>query len=251
MLYTYLKRGVLAGGLAGIAYGIFMASVANPLTAYIHEVGHDHAHDHGHSHDHAGHAHEASHAVSEATTAIVSVGSGLLWAIFLGGMFGITLYLTEPALPGDRTVRAFVLAAVGFLTVSVTPWLALPPATPGAENLYGITPRLGIYVGLVVLGGLLSVAAVGIYTQLDSQHRALSVGAALLPIAAAGVLIPILAPTIVTHPELPSELVAAYQALVVLSQATLWGLIAGSYSWLARREPSSTAATFTGASESA
>ncbi len=236
MIADYLKRGVLAGLVAGVAYGLFIAFVGNPLSEYLHDHGHEHGHGHGHSH-----SHEAAHAVSETTNALVSVASGVLWAVFLGGMFAIALYFLEPALPGGRAVRASLLASAGFFSVSVTPWLVLPPAAPGAEQLYGIEPRLAIYSGLVVLGAAVSAAAFRTYTRLQSHHsRWLGVlaGAALL-LPTIG-LLPLVTPTVVTHPDLPADLVSAYQAMVVLSQATLWAVIVATYSWLSQRDAEAT-----------
>ena len=44
MFVAYLKRGLLAGGVAGLAYGLFMATVANPLVGYIEHAQHGHSH---------------------------------------------------------------------------------------------------------------------------------------------------------------------------------------------------------------
>ncbi len=236
MIYDYLQRGVLAGVGAGIAYGLYMLLVGNPLSEYAHEAGHDH----GHGHEHAGHGHEQAHAVSETTTAIVSVGSGILWAIFLGGLFALTLYLFEPALPGTSDVKSFVLAGAGFLTVSATPWLVLPPATPGAEQLYTIETRLAIYVGLVAVGAIVSAMAILAYNRLAPRHPAAGVVAGAIPIAAVVSVVPLATPTVVTHPELPSALVAVYQSLAILSQAAIWLVLATTFNWLQRRAASTT-----------
>lgn len=231
MIHEYLQRGVAAGLVAGLAYGLYMVLVGNPLSEYVHEAGHEHGHD---GHDH-GHVHEeAGHVVSETTTAIVSAGSGVLWAIFLGGVFAIALYLFEPALPGRGDVKAFVLAGAGFFSISITPWLALPPAAPGAENLYGIDTRLAMYLGFVVVGLAVSAAAIVAYNRVRTRHVGVGILAGAVPILAAVVTIPALTPTVVTHPDLPAELVAAYQGLAVLSQATLWMLIAGTFTRLGR-----------------
>ncbi|WP_339106452.1 CbtA family protein [Haloterrigena salinisoli] len=239
MLADYLQRGVLAGVVAGLAYGLYVAFVANPLTEYVHDAGHDHA---GHSHDHAagghghGHAQEgAEHVVSETTTALVSVGSGVLWAILLGGLFAVALYLFEPALPGRDGLESYVLAGAGFLTVSATPWLVVPPAAPGADHLYGVDARIGIYVGLVVLGAIVSAAAILAYGRTAPRHPALGVLAAAVPIAAVAIVLPLVTPTVVTQPDVAGELVTTYQALAALSQAAIWVLIAGTFNRLRRR----------------
>ena len=226
MFFTYFKRGLLSGGVAGLAYGLFMATVANPLVGYL-----EHA-QHGHSH-----APEGGSVVAESTTAIVSVGGGLLWALFLGGCFGIALYVLEPALPGRGAVKGFVLAASGFLTVSVTPWLVLPPFAPGAEQALATDTRFALYAGLVVLGGAIAASSILAYNRSKSRGRGVAVVAGTTPVVAAVVVLPLVSPTLVTHPELSADLVAAYRAMVVLSQGSIWLLIAATFGWLQRRTP--------------
>lgn len=251
MLFDYLKRGVAAGTVAGIVYGLYLFTVVNPLTEYIHDAGHEQGADHGHGGDHGtggdhsltyehAHEHGHEHAVSELTTAIVSAGSGLLWAMLLGGMFAVALYLLEPALPGSDGVKSYVLAGCGFLTVSLTPWLVLPPAAPGAEQLYSVDARLGIYAGLVVLGVLLAGAALLISSWLDARSTPVRIAGSLIPVGAFLGLLAVLTPTVVTHTGVPGELVTAYQALAVLSQVGIWVLIAATHNWLRGRGTSST-----------
>jgi len=234
MFFAYLKRGLLAGGVAGIAYGLFMATVANPLVSYL-----EHA-QHGHSH-----APEGGSVVAESTTAIVSVGGGLLWALLIGGCFGIALYFLEPALPGRGAAKGFVLAASGFLTISVTPWLVLPPFAPGAEQALATNTRFVLYAGLVVLGGAIAATSVLAYNRVEPRSRALAVVAGALPVVAAVVVIPIVSPSLVSHPELSADLVAAYRAMVVLSQGSIWLLIAAAFGWLQRRNGVETAVSET------
>ncbi|MXV63839.1 cobalamin cluster protein [Natronorubrum sp. JWXQ-INN-674] len=248
MIVDYLQRGILAGVVAGLAYGMYMAFVANPLSEYLHDTQHEHGHDehghddHGHGHGHGEHVHEhAEHAVSETTTALVSIGSGALWAIFLGGLFALALYVLEPALPGPDGIKTYVLAGAGFISVSVTPWLVLPPAAPGAEQLYSIESRLAIYVALIALGAVVSAASIAAYRRTATRHPAIGVAAGAVPIAAMLAVVPSITPTVVTHPELSSALVSAYRALAVLSQAAIWVLLAGTFNWLQRRADPATA----------
>ncbi|AEH37643.1 CbtA family protein [Halopiger xanaduensis] len=236
MLYDYLKRGVAAGLVAGLAYGLFVALVANPLSQHVEAVGHEHAHEHGHAHEH-------SHAVSELTTTVVSVGSGVLWAIFLGGVFAIALYFLEPALPGRDAAKAYVLAGAGFLTVSATPWLVLPPAAPGAEHLYGVQTRQALYLALVVVGAIVAAASVLAYRRTAPRHPLAGVVAGAAPLLAIGIALPLLTPTTVTHSGLSADLVAAYQGIVVLSQAALWALLAGAFGRLHDWESATTDVT--------
>ncbi|GAB6878048.1 hypothetical protein JCM17823_03220 [Halorubrum gandharaense] len=221
-----LKRGVAAGALAGAAYGLFTWLVVSPLVGYMEHLAH-HDHGHGHGHDHA-------HVVSEATTAVVSAGGGVLWGILLGAAFGVAHYLFEPALPGGD-LRHYVLAGAGFLAVSVAPWTVLPPVAPGMEQLYGSGVRVPLYLGLVVLGALVAAASVLAYDRMTATRgRAAGVAAAIIPLAGLGAL-SVLAPTTLVLGDAPADLAVAFQWLVVLGQAALWTLIAASYRGFERR----------------
>ena len=224
MFMRYLKHGLLSGSVAGLAYGLFIAQVANPLVGYLEHTQHGH-----------GHGAAATPAVAESTAALVSIGGGLLWAVFLGGCFGIGLYVFEPALPGRPAIRRLVLAGSGFLMVSAVPWLVLPPSAPGAEQLLAINTQFLLYGGLVVLGGLVAAGCVSIYPRLASRHRWLAVGGSITPILVVAGVLSAVAPTLVRHPELSPALVTAYQAIIMLSQGSIWLLIAATFGWLQRR----------------
>lgn len=227
MIADYFQRGVVSGVAAGVIYGAYMVFVGNPLTEYLHDAGHDH----GHTDDH-GHAHEHGQTISESLNFVVSAGSGVLWATLLGGLFAVALYLFEPSLPGSTSAKAYLMAGAGFLSVSVTPWLVLPPAAPGSEHLYAVDARLGIYAGLAVLGAVVSAAAVVAFKRADS--RTLGVVSAAVPILAVVIVLPLATPTAVTHPDLAGEVVSVYRALAAFSQAGIWVLIAASFNRLRR-----------------
>lgn len=208
-----VKRGVAAGGLAGAIYGLFVWLVANPLIASIEELAHDHAGEH-------------AHAVSEATTAVVSAGGGVLWGVLLGAVFGVAFFLVEPALPGGRG-KAYVLAGAGFLSVSGAPWLALPPAAPGTEHALGVDARLAVYGGMMLLGALAAAGAVAAYGRTAAARgRGIGLLAAVVPLAvlvAVGTFVP------ASTGGAPADLAAAFQWLVVFGQAGLWALIAAAF----------------------
>ena len=230
-MFDYLRYGLAAGGVAGVAYGLFMATIATPMTEALHHAGH-----HGH------HAAKSAVVADSTTTTLVSIGGGLLWAILLGGGFGLAMFVFEPALPGLAAVRSAVLAACGFLTVSAVPWLVVPPATPLSEHAYGIDTRLAIYGGLVGVGAAVAAVAVAGYRRIAPRHRALGVAVGVAPIVGTAVVLPAITPTVVTHPGLPTDLVAAYEAMVAVGQAGIWLVIAATFGWLQDRAgPSSLA----------
>ena len=223
-----LKCGVVAGTVAGIAYGIFMAVVMNPLITYLEEIAHQ-APEQGH---------ESTHVVSETTTAIVSGGSGVLWGILLGGIFGLVFYFLEPILPGTGRLKAYVLAGAGFFTVSVVPWLAFPPATPGTTHAGPVTGRLLLYGGLMIVGALAAGSAFVLYQRTRPRNRVSALVFAAIPILGVVTLIPLATPARIASSELPPELVTAFQGIVLLSQLALWIVIAAGFNWYRDRTES-------------
>ncbi|ELZ43434.1 hypothetical protein C464_16947 [Halorubrum coriense DSM 10284] len=209
-----LRSGVAAGAIAGLAYGLFTWLVVSPVVRHLEHLA-SHGGDHGH---------DAAHTVGETTTAVVSAGGGVLWGILLGAAFGVAYHLFEPGLPSG-TLRPYVLAGAGFLAVSVSPWTVLPPATPGMEPLYGSTLRVPLYLGLVVVGGIVAATSIFGYTRMSrTRGRGVGVFVALLPLVALGLLSIIAPPTLTGGAS--AGLSAAFRWLVGFSQAGLWGLIA-------------------------
>ncbi|MGZ0747589.1 CbtA family protein [Haloparvum sp. AD34] len=220
MLQT-LKRGTVAGAVAGGVYGLFVWLVLNPFTAALEHAGHGHAHDHG----------GAEPVVSELTTAVVSAGGGVLWGILLGAGFGVAYFLFEPALPGED-LKGYVLAGAGFLTVSVGPWTVLPPAVPGAEALLATELRIAIYGAMMAVGAVVAVASVLAYGRVSSRRgRAAGLVAAAVPLAALAA-VGVLSPSFVGGSEVGAELAVAYRWTVVFGQAGLWALIATTFARL-------------------
>jgi len=226
MAVDSVERGVLAGSVAGLAYGLFVAGIANPLVSRLEEQA---------EHQHAG-AEHAHAVVSETTTAAVSVGSGVLWGILLGGVFGLAYYLLEPALPGRQGVKPYVLAGTGFLTVSVAPWLVLPPATPGVEHALATSQRLLLYGGMMLVGAVLAAGTVLTYrrvTGVASPGRAGATSFASLAVVLAALAVG--TPTLASSGLESAALARVFQGSVVLSQAALWTVLAGVYEQLTRR----------------
>lgn len=217
MIYDDLKHGVFAGVIAGIAYGVFIAIIMNPLVHYIEGLAH--------------HGHEDAHAVTETTTVIVSIGSGVLWGILLGGLFGLAFYFLEPTLPGTGQIKAFVLAGAAFFIVSVVPWLALPPAVPGTEHALQTDTRLLLYGGLMVIGAAIVGTSLLLYQRTVSRGHLKAIAVGLVPVLTVTIVIPLAMPTLTTTGEIPMELVTAFQGLVILGQLTLWVIIAVGFNW--------------------
>ncbi|WP_336357526.1 CbtA family protein [Haloarcula sp. CGMCC 1.6347] len=219
MATDYLERGAVAGVAGGLVYGLFVATVGNAFTAGLETFEH-------------GHGHGGGPVVSGLTTAVASIGGGVLWGILFGvAVFGMAYFFLEPAIPGSGATKRLALAGAGFLTVSGAPWLVLPPQPPGVEQALGTETRLAWYAGLMTLGALVAVLAGLTYRRAEGRHAAVRLGATALPLALLAVPVA-LAPANPVHGDVPAALVAAYRWTVVFGQLLLWATIAGIHAWL-------------------
>ncbi|MGB9955473.1 CbtA family protein [Haloferax prahovense] len=261
MFAQYLTRGVKAGLVAGLVFGLFMAVVANPLVAYadelnhatVEESGHSHeaesAHSHGsegtHSHGSEGtHSHESgdSHAgkggghhdtaVSMAVTKTVSVAAGGLWGVVLGGaFFGVAFFFLEPAIPGPDAAKSYLMGLAGFITVSGAPWLVLPPAAPGAEQSLSVATRLPLYAGMMLAGALACLSAGYAYTRLrESSGLPAAIVGAVVPFSLLAALA-VVAPENAVHGALSPTLETGLTGLFAFGQVLLWLVLAAAHAW--------------------
>ncbi|RDZ51209.1 hypothetical protein C5C07_16540 [Haloferax sp. Atlit-4N] len=259
MFAEYLTRGVKAGLVAGLVFGLFMAIVANPLVAYADELNHaaveESAHSHeaesAHSHDAEGtHSHESdgahSHesggthageggghhdtAVSMAVTKAVSVAAGGLWGVVLGGaFFGVAFFFLEPAIPGPDAAKSYLMGFAGFVTVSGAPWLVLPPAAPGAEQSLSAATRLPLYAGMMLAGALACLSAGYAYVRLRESSGL--VAAAVGAVVPFGLLaaVAVVAPDNAVHGALSPTLETGLTGLFAFGQLLLWLVLAAAH----------------------
>ncbi|EMA53217.1 MULTISPECIES: CbtA family protein [Halococcus] len=260
MLTAYLLRGAKAGLIAGLAFGLFIALVGNPLVGLAETFeggdagGHateDHAGDASGDHheggagsaDGAGGGHHASAAVSALTTKLVSIAGGIGWGLLFGiAGFGLAYYFLEPAIPGTGATKQYLLAAAGFVTVSGAPWLVLPPQPPGAEQALPTDTRLLWYAVLLVAGAgacLLAGVAYNRLRRIRGTGVAVAGAAASFAVLAVPVL---LAPANPVSVPAPADLVTTFRGLVAASQAMLWFVLASVHAWLVRCEADASAA---------
>ena len=247
MFARYLTRGVKAGIVAGLVAAVFVALIANPLVAVAEELGHDGhaigADDHavadeheaagdgsGGHHDAAGASDGGERAMSAATTNTVSILSGLLWGVLLGGLvFGIGYFFLEPIIPGTGATKQALLGVGGFVTVSGAPWLVLPPVAPGAEQSLAVGTRLPLYAGMMVAGAACCLLAGSVSRRLTpSTGRVGAALAALIPFGVLGVLA-LLAPANAVEGALSPPLRSGVTGLVVFGQLLLWLLLAATH----------------------
>jgi predicted cobalt transporter CbtA len=224
MLTEYATRGLKAGVIAGLAFGLFMALVGNPFIAYAETF------------EHVGHHHHGGPAVSGAVTTIVSIVGGVLWGILFGiVVFGVVFYFLEPAIPGGTASKSYVLGAAGFITVSGAPWLVLPPQPPGVEQALAVDARLTWYLGMMVIGALACSLSGYVYTVVRGQYgRALGLFGAVGPLCVVPI-VAVIAPANPTSGPIPADVAYLFQMAVIIGQAGLWFVLATAHQWLHRQ----------------
>jgi len=230
MLRSYVERGLGAGAVGGLAFGLFVAVVGNPLVGYAEELGHA---------GEEGGAHGGEGVVPDAVANLVSVGGGLLWGLLLGAVvFGVVYYFLEPAIPGTGATKRYVIAAAGFVTVSGAPWLVLPPQPAGVEAALPTGTRILWYGGMVAAGAAVCLLAGYAYNRLTARGagRPTVALAALAPFALLAVPVAV-APATAAAGDAPAGMVAAYRGFVVFGQATLWFVLASAHAWLGTPSP--------------
>lgn len=170
MLTKYVLRGMKAGVVAGLAFGVFVALVGNPLIGYAETF------------EKSGHG--GGPVVPGAVTTVVSIAGGILFGILLGAVvLGVAFYFLEPVIPGEGGTKSYLLAAAGFVTISGAPWLVLPPQPPGVEQALPVGTRLGLYLVMMVAGAVVCGVAGCVFNRLRAWYgRPLAFVGALVPL---------------------------------------------------------------------
>lgn len=222
MFYTHLRRGALAGGIGGLAFGAYTAAVVNPLVALAETFEPGHAS--------AGHA-----SGGEATMALTSIAGGAVWGLLLGvAVFGLAYFFLEPAIPGPDGAESYVLGAAGFLVVSAAPWLVLPPQPPGVESALSTDARLQVYVGMMVAGAIACGLAGAAFRRLRDRGLPVALVGGLLPLIGLVILSGV-APANATTAAAPEPLVTAFRGVAVVGQLGLWAILATVHARLVGR----------------
>lgn len=233
MLAAYALRGLKAGAVAGLAFGLFVALVASPLVAVAEERAGHHDADHEHAGE-PGHAHVAVGPLEVETTTLSTLTNllgGVGWGLLLGVGFGVAFYLLEPAVPGAGDTRIYLLGAAGLLTVSVAPWLAVPPQPPGVEGA-ALDVRGLWYGGMVLAGALACLTAGTAYSRLRTRGRRPVVAGAVAAVPLAALpLVTLVAPATGGS----GSFAAAYRGVVLAGQVGLWLVLALAFGWFHRR----------------
>ncbi|WP_414720485.1 CbtA family protein [Streptomyces sp.] len=229
-----LRRGLAAGGLAGLAGGLFSLLLAEPLMdrAIRQEEEREHAHAA------AGVTHHHEELFSRGTQHFGLVVTAVVVGLALGVFFAIAYALVHRATAltdRDRPwPRAVLLAAAGFTALSLLPGLRYPANPPGVGDGGTVRERQVLWLAALVIG----VLGVLLAWQL---HRLLAGRAApVRHLAAAGALVATLAALFLLpgNPDpvpVDAQLLWDFRMLSLASHAVLWAALGVAFGWLGLR----------------
>lgn len=241
---TLLGRGLAAGGLAGLASGLFSLLAAGPLLdrAIEWEEARSAADD-GHAHETGAAAHTHSHAegaeelFSRGTQHFGLVVTAIVTGLAVGVLFAIAYALIHraTALSERPWPRALTLAGAGFLAVSLLPALRYPASPPGVGDSGTVTDRQLYWVAAMLIG-VLGVAAAWLLHRRLREH-----GEPARQLAAAGAVVATLIAVFLlpgNPDEVPvaADLVWDFRVLSLAAHALLWAGLGIAFGWLGLRQ---------------
>lgn len=232
-----LRRGLLAGGLAGLVTGLFSLLLAEPLMDRAIRLEEERAQGSGHQHgsEGGGHAHEAEELFSRGTQHFGLLVTALVVGLALGVFFAVTYALVHRASPQDRPwPRALALAGAGFLALSLLPGLRYPANPPGVGDGNTVSDRQGLWVAALVIGVLGLLLAWQLHRRLADRPdpvRQLTAAGAVVATLAALFLLP-------GNPDsvpVPAPLLWDFRVLSLASHAVMWGALGVAFGVLGLR----------------
>jgi len=226
---SILIRGLIAGFVAGIVAFLVAHSVGEPPVDRAIAIEEAQAAEEADANSDAGHQHEAdAEPVSRATqstwglaTGTIAVGTALggIVALVSAGLMGRLGRLT----PGQAAALATL---VGFVSISLVPFLKYPATPPAVGNPDTIGSRTGLYFGLL----LISVVAAAF--ALVVAHRMIGragVYPAVLSGAAAYLLIVVVAAIVMPRVDetgsFPAGTLWSFRIGSLLTLTSLWATI--------------------------
>lgn len=229
---TYLIYGLLAGLIAGLAAFFVGHQIGEPHVdaAIAVEEAHSAAEEATMTDDAAaGHTHEEDGTVvSRENQSTWGLLTGTLAAgTALGGIVGLAAAFAAGRLGRLRASQTTaVIAAVGFLSVSVVPFLKYPATPPAVGNPDTIGERTGLYFTFMLISVLAAILAVLVVRQLTPSrgiYQAIVAGTViyLAIVVVAGMVMP----TVNEIGDFPADTLWYFRRASLLTLTTVWAVI--------------------------
>lgn len=224
-----LRRGALAGLVAGVLTAVFGYVLAEPLLdlAVRQEAARA-----------AARGDVSIETFSRSTQHLGFLGSAIVVGIAFGVLYGVVAALLRPAT--DPWRRALLLGGAGFFALSLVPFLRYPSNPPGVGDPGTIGTRSGLWEASLVIGLVGVIAAAQVARGLAERGTR----ASTRQLAVVGVLLATVALTFVL-PGNPDPVAAAatlvwqFRMLTIASLALLWAALAAVFGLLSERAAAS------------
>ena len=223
----FLIRGLLAGLIAGIfAFGVAYA-VGEPSVDAAISIEESGSHDHGTAEEPATEDHATE--VPRSLQSTVGLLTGTVVAgVTLGGLVGVLSALALGRF-GGLGVRGttMTVAAIGFVSVCLVPFLGYPPNPPAVGHAETIGLRTTLYFTLLAISVIAAVTAVLVGRRLAQRWGAWYAGLAVVVGYLAVVAVAIgLMPSYDEVPgDFPASLLYAFRRASLATQLTLWAVL--------------------------
>jgi predicted cobalt transporter CbtA len=226
-LASALKRAVLAGLVAALVVSVFHLVFTEPVI--------DRAI--GIEEQMSGQTDEQPVVSREAQKGGLVLGLllyGSIWAL----LFGVVYHLTQGWLPAQSAAaRGAVLAAMGYLSVALLPFLKYPANPPGVGDPETISYRQSMYVALLVLSivGVFVAAGVARYAHGRGLSRITAWLAGLGFLAVFAAIVYVVLPANPDPVLIPAEVLGPFRGLSLAGLTLFWVTLGAMFAWLSRR----------------
>jgi hypothetical protein len=228
---TFLVRGLLGGLVAGIlAFGVAYLVGEPPVAAAISFEEQGAAAEADHPTDHSA---DAGHSHGDGEEAIVSRQNQATWGLLtatllfgtaLGGIVGVAAAFAAGRLgPISARASTALVAAIGFLTVYLVPYLKYPPNPPAVGNPDTIGQRTAWYFSMLAISVVAAIGTIVLARRLGAWNSWLiAAGGYLVVVLIAGWLLPIVDEV---PADFSADLLWRFRTASLTVQATLWAAI--------------------------
>ncbi len=222
-MLTSLRRGALAGLVAGVLTALFGYLLAEPLMD--HAVSLEAARSPG-----------GVETFSRTTQHFGFVGAAVVVGVAFGVLYGVVARLLPPA--EDPWRRALHLGWAAFFGVSFVPFVRYPSTPPGVGDAGTIDARSHLFEVSIVVG----LVGVAFATLIARGLRERGTAPSTRQLAVTAVLLATIGLSFVlpgnTDPvDAPVTLVWEFRLLSIGALALLWGSLSATYGLLAQRQP--------------
>lgn len=166
-----LRRGLAAGAAAGCLAAVWLLLITEgPIKDALAIEDARAKLEESAAHAGGGHSHGEAALVTHPQQVVFATLTLLVIGALLGLVFAVVYAASRRRLPGlqDHT-KALALAGLGFFALTLFPFIAIPGNPPAVGDPSTVNTRTGIYVGALVLGVLLVLAAFALDKALQAR----------------------------------------------------------------------------------